>query len=195
MRTAHSLTVSSHSIRLRGSAQPPLPPVSDWGGLPNPPECRPPRMQKPSPHGTRLLTSWEKGLSCVIVQTPNHTDPKSPVQFEGGVNRRHQIGLQTPNCLDDLVGGGRNRTDTHRTTDPKSPVQFTPPPNRQVWFGVCMIWGLYDLPHPSAQIVIFGQNFKHQTSCFASQRSFRRKTNDRRLWKHYLPANTLAGGN
>ena len=63
-------------------------------------------------------------------------------------------------------------------TDPKLPVQFTPL-NCKVRFGACTIWGLYDCP---LQIIIVQYIFLTRTSCFASQRSFLRRTNENPWW-------------
>ena len=103
--------------------------------------------------------------------------PNRQVRFLGGVNRQVRF-----------LGGGVNRTDNLLSCCcvgcchyPNCQVQiiwmiYPPPPKSYL-----AIWGKSSGRFTPPQIVNFEQNFRHTTSCFASQRSFLRKTNDFRL--------------
>ena len=121
------------------------------------------------------------------LKSPSTIYPKSSVWFRGGKSYRW-FTLKSPST----ISGGKS----YRWFTPQIAKYDLP----QI---VCMIYppeiAREDLPLKSSvrftppKSSDFEQNFRHTTSCFASQRSFLRKTNNHfcRLWTTFQKANVF----
>ena len=112
---------------------------------------------------TSLFKCWRRNRN--FTQNTLHTrcQIKSPMwphkiwRFRGGVNHTDDLPLKSPSMI-----------------YPKLSVRFTPPKITREDLPLKLPSTIYPPPPKSSN---FEQNFRHTTSCFASQRSFLRKTN------------------